>query len=176
MITIWNHTGLAQRGRAVALPALRNYQTATSSLLLYTLPHCTQHQCVYWIQDPVINKFSIFCSPRCLANIKGGKGWCGISVCRSILLLKKKNSPVFSPKIQAESSKFNFMTTTFGTWQIGPRFVSFRRFCLHLVKNRSHQTWGSDMKTPGSFMKSTHFGKSTKNVAHLSHYGKKMGN
>lgn len=29
------------------------------------------------------------------------------------------------------------------------------------------------MKTPGSFMKSTHFGKSTKNVAHLSHYGKK---
>lgn len=108
MIAVWSHAGLAQRRRAVALPALKDDQTATSSLPLHTLPHCTQHQRVYWLQDPVINKLSIFCSPRCLANIKGGKGWCGISVCLHSTV--QKASPTFSPEIQAGSSRGNVIS------------------------------------------------------------------
>lgn len=109
MITIWNRVGLAE-GQELGPPStfkLSNCHVAPP------LPHCTQHQCVYRIHDPVINKFSIFCSPRCLANIKGGKAWCGISVCLHSILYEK-NSLGFSPKIHAWRSHRNWFSGAAG--------------------------------------------------------------
>lgn len=107
--------------RAVALPALLPQTIKLPRRAsCYTLAHCMQHQCVYWIWGPVINKFSIFFPPRCLANIKGGKGWCGISVPEPSTVW---NSPAFSPKTQAGSSRANSISWLPGFYLAGRAVV-----------------------------------------------------
>lgn len=112
--------------RAVALPALLPQTIKLPRRAsCYTLAHCMQHQCVYWIWGPVINKFSIFFPPRCLANIKGGKGWCGISVCLSLLLYE--TARLSAPRHRrGAAAQIQFHDYQVSTWQVG---LWFMRFC-----------------------------------------------
>lgn len=64
-----------------------NYQTATPSPLLYTTSLHPASMRV--LNTGPCNQQILHILPlRCLANIKGGKGWCGISVCLCLLLYK----------------------------------------------------------------------------------------
>lgn len=111
IITMWNHR-LGRERRAVALPALLPQTIKLPRRASrYTLPHCTQHQCVYWIQDPVINKFSIFSPSGASPTSKEVKDGV-VSLCACAFYCIKQ--PGFQPRDTGgeQPRKFNFMTTT----------------------------------------------------------------
>lgn len=85
IITIWNHR-LGRMRRAVPLPAL---SPQTIKLLrqasCYIL--CAASVCV--LNTWICNQHILHILPlRCPANIKGGKGWFGISVCLCLPMYK----------------------------------------------------------------------------------------
>lgn len=155
IMTIWNHR-LGRARRAVALPALLPQTIKLPRRASrYTLPQCTQHQCVYWIQDPVINKFSIFSPSGASPTSKEVKDGV-VSLCACAFYCIKQ--PGFQPQDTGgeQPRKFNFMTATFATWQVGLWFACFVGFartwfradhakCQHQIWNslcqRSKQKW-----------------------------------
>lgn len=98
-----------------------NYQTATLSFLLYTAPMCV-------LNTGSCNQQILHILPlRCLANIKGGKGWCGISVCLCLLLYK--TARLSAPRHrQGAAEEIWFHDYHVATWQVGLWFMCFVGF------------------------------------------------
>lgn len=121
-----------------------NYQTATPSLLLYTTSLHAASVCV--LNTGPCNQQILHILPlRCLANIKGGKGWRGISVCLCLLLYK--TARLSAPRHRrGAAAQIEFHEYHVATWQVGRWFRVFWGFRQHLVKSWSHRAPGSDME------------------------------
>ena len=114
LITTQNHR-LGRARRAAALPARlprpikplpRTLHPAWMCVL--NTGSCNQKKLI----------FSIFCPSGGFANIKEGKGWCGISVCLLLLLYET------APRHRREAAEeIEFHHVNAGTWQVGLWFT-----------------------------------------------------
>lgn len=124
IITIWNHR-LGRMRRAVPLPAL---SPQTIKLLrrasCYIL--CAASVCV--LNTWICNQHILHILPlRCPANIKGGKGWFGISVC--LCLPMYKTARLSAPRHRrGAAEEIKFHDYHIATWQVGLWFVYFVAF------------------------------------------------
>lgn len=124
IITIWNHS--AWQGRRESRGPCQHFYHKLSNCHAESAAAVrrTQHQCVNWIQDPIINKFSIFSPSGAFANIKGGKGWCGIAVCLCLLLYKAAR--LSAPRHRrGAAEEIQFHDFHVSTWQVGLWFTRF---------------------------------------------------
>ncbi len=129
---MWNHRIGRERGE---LRPWRHFSPQTIKLpcraSCHTPPPRTQHQRVYWIQAPVINKFSIFCPSGASPTSKRKRMvWCGISVCLSLLLYKAAR--LSAPRHRrGAAAQIWFHDFHLSTWQVGAVVHVFCRFRLH---------------------------------------------